>query len=261
LSVRAHKPPGFEPALADEFGDPSVVEAYRHRPAYAERVFDLLADLAGGGRVLDLGTGTGEIAGPLAARVERIDALDRSAAMIDAARRRGHPANIRWICGRAEEVALDPPYALATAGESIAWMDWELLLPRLAQALAPEGRLALVVQRRRPAPWDQAVERAWARASTRPPPVHFDPVLALEEAGLFSLTGYEDTAPICLRRTIDQMVGWQHALNGCSADRLEPARLRAFDDEIRLALEPYLIGGTIEVEVSALVAWGIAGRR
>lgn len=49
--------------------------------------------------VLDLGAGKGALARPLAERVDRVDAVDVSAAMIEAGRRRpgGDRANLRWI--------------------------------------------------------------------------------------------------------------------------------------------------------------------
>jgi len=40
-----------------------------------------------------------------------------------------HP-QLRWICGKVEEVRLSPPYALITAGSSIHWMQWERAFPR-----------------------------------------------------------------------------------------------------------------------------------
>ena len=42
-----------------------------------------------------------------------------------------------------ETAPLDPPYALVTAGESLHWMAWEVVLPRFAAALVPGGLLAI----------------------------------------------------------------------------------------------------------------------
>src|SRR6185437_12928782 len=53
-----------------------------------------------------------------------------SAAMIEAGRRRpgGDNARLRWLAGAAETVPLPGRYALVTAGASLHWMDWALVL-------------------------------------------------------------------------------------------------------------------------------------
>jgi SAM-dependent methyltransferase len=58
-------------------------------PAALDPVVDLLAELAGGGRALELGIGTGRIALPLARRGVRVHGIDLSAAMV--ARLRAKP--------------------------------------------------------------------------------------------------------------------------------------------------------------------------
>jgi SAM-dependent methyltransferase len=112
-------------------------------------VFDVLVGLiaAEPRAVLDLGCGTGNVARPLAPLVDRVDAVDISAAMVEQGKRLpggGHPG-LHWIVGRAEDAPLRPPYALVTAGESLHWMDWDVVLPRMHDALTPGGSLAIVV--------------------------------------------------------------------------------------------------------------------
>jgi 2-polyprenyl-3-methyl-5-hydroxy-6-metoxy-1,4-benzoquinol methylase len=114
--------------MARAFQDRSVAAAYRLRPPYPPETFEVLAGLlADGPRVaLDVGCGDGAIARPLAPLVDRVDAVDASAAMIEAGKGLpggGHP-RLRWIIGRAEDAPLRPPYALVTAGSSLHWMDW-----------------------------------------------------------------------------------------------------------------------------------------
>ena len=60
-----------------------------------------------------------------------------------------HPG-LRWLHGPVEEAALDPPYALVTAGESLHWMDWNVALPRFRELLAPGAHLAIVERRATP---------------------------------------------------------------------------------------------------------------
>ena len=58
-------------------------------PAFADTVAEVLAGLAGGGRALELGIGTGRIALPLARRGVEVDGIDLSRAMV--ARLRAKP--------------------------------------------------------------------------------------------------------------------------------------------------------------------------
>src|SRR5262245_3558783 len=87
------KPPGWAPQYGAVFADQDVVDVYHLRPAYSQELIDVLAGLAEGGRVLDAGCGTGEIARRLAPLVTHVDAVDVSGAMIDTARRQPAPAS------------------------------------------------------------------------------------------------------------------------------------------------------------------------
>src|SRR5215203_5305781 len=128
------------------FSEASVVDHYRLRPPYAAETFDVLASLAAGGAVLDVGCGPGDLARPLASAVARVDAVDASAPMIERGRALpgGEAENLRWINARIEAAPLEPPYALVTAGDSIHWFDWESALPLFAGVLSADASLAIV---------------------------------------------------------------------------------------------------------------------
>src|SRR4051794_9271511 len=68
----------FGEAVAARYDDSS---ANQFDPAAIEPVVDFLADLAGAGRALELGIGTGRIALPLAARGVPVAGIDLSEAM------------------------------------------------------------------------------------------------------------------------------------------------------------------------------------
>ena len=116
------------------FEDQDVIRSYGHRPPYALEVFAILCELSAGSprAVLDVGCGRGELARPLAAHVERVDAADRSTAMIEAGRAApgGTAPNLRWIVGQVKDAPLNPPYSLITGRRSLHWMDWERIFPR-----------------------------------------------------------------------------------------------------------------------------------
>ena len=143
--------------LAAAFAHAGVAGAYRHRPPYPPEVFDVLGRLITDRprTVLDIGAGEGALARPLAALADHVDAVDISAAMVEAGRRRpgGRRANLRWILGAAESAELDGPYALVTAGASLHWMPWVQTLSRLASVMTGRAFLAIVEHGYHEVPW------------------------------------------------------------------------------------------------------------
>src|SRR5215468_4965646 len=81
-------------------------------PAFTDTVTDLLAGLAGGGRALELGIGTGRIALPLARRGVEVHGIDLSRAMV--ARLRAKPGGdaIPVVIGDFATVTLDGTFSL-----------------------------------------------------------------------------------------------------------------------------------------------------
>jgi len=138
------KPAFLGPHVASAFQEASVIEAYPYRAPYPESLFQKLAELLTGSSraVLDVGTGPGDVARRLAPYVERVDAVDWSAGMIALGQQLpgGGDPRIHWIQGRIEEVTLAPPYGLITAGESLHWMDWGVVLSRFATLPAAERK-------------------------------------------------------------------------------------------------------------------------
>jgi trans-aconitate methyltransferase len=120
--------------------------------------------------VLDVGCGTGNVARPLAAYVDRIDAVDWSLPMLERARMLpgGDSPKLRWLHGRAEDVELEPPYALVTAGESLHWMEWGVVLPRFAHVVTPHGMLAIIYIVDQPVPWHDGYRQLVQRFTNNP---------------------------------------------------------------------------------------------
>ena len=125
---------------ADSFG--SVAAAYdRFRPRYPDDVVDAVAGLAGGGRVLDVGAGTGLLAEALAVRGLDVLAVEPDAAMARVARARG------IVVDEATAETWQPggrTFALATFANSWHWVDVDVVLPRMREALSPDGHLVLL---------------------------------------------------------------------------------------------------------------------
>jgi SAM-dependent methyltransferase len=248
------------------FTNPGIAEVYPYRPPYPDEAIALLLDLVREQprTVLDVGCGTGDLSRRLAPYVDRVDAVDASAPMLAKGRQLpggGHP-HLNWQLATAETAVLAPPYALVTAGESLHWMDWQLVLPRFASVLAPGGLLALVER-----DWDGPPELTarlrpiFARYSTVRDFRPLDLVDELERRGLFTRVGERRCGPQAWRPTVPEYLMCRHSQRGFSLAHMDPADAAAFDDAVRAALvQAGKIGGTdgrLDLTVEARVVWGL----
>ncbi len=87
-------------------------EAERFAPAALDPAVDLLAGLAGAGRALELGIGTGRIALPLAARGVPVHGIDMSRAMVARLRAKPGGAAVGVTIGDFATTRVDGPFSL-----------------------------------------------------------------------------------------------------------------------------------------------------
>ena len=145
--------------------------------------------------------------------------------MLDIARTlpNGDHANIRWIYGPVETVELNPPYGLITAGASLHWMEWSLVMPRFRRLLAPGGVVALVGGTSiGDAPWLQELLPIIQHYSTNHDFQPYNTVDELTARGLFTVLGRATTDPVPLCQSVADYVASFHARNGFSRDRMQP---------------------------------------
>lgn len=106
---------------------------------YGTGILDWL-DVRPGERVLDLGCGTGELTGRIAAAGAEVIGLDASAEMIEAARRT--VAGVTFTVADATTFVLDQPVDAVFSNAALHWVrPPERAVARIAAALAPGGRL------------------------------------------------------------------------------------------------------------------------
>ncbi|HEU5199267.1 MAG TPA: class I SAM-dependent methyltransferase [Ktedonobacterales bacterium] len=254
------KPEHLGPDYGAQFQDQSVVAAYRFRPPYPDEVFRILAGLITDRprAVLDAGCGDGAIARHLVGQVERIDAVDLSQGMIEQGKRlpSGDHPRLRWICAPMEDAPLEPPYALITAGASLHWMDWQVVLPRFRQALTPLGMLAIIYDEMLPLPWDDALRSLIRRSSTNQKFQPYDTIEELERRGLFTKVGEQRAAPLPFAQPVDDYIESFHARNGFSRERMSREAAADFDHKVRRLLTDFCPDGIVAMQVTARVVWG-----
>ncbi len=247
--------------LGGTFGHAGVAAAYEHRAPYPPEVFDVQTGLIEDrpATVLDLGAGEGAIARPLATRVDRIDAVDISAAMVEAGRSRpgGDRPNLRWIVGAAETADLDGPYALVAAGASLHWMEWATTMHRLTEVMTPRAQLAIVEHGPRDLPWQDALTEVIRRHSrSRFYDSRFDIVGALRDRGLFELVGSTETAPMPFRQAVGDYVEQFHSTASLAREHMSTAEAAAFDRGVAEVVRPYAVDGALELPVVASIRCG-----
>jgi SAM-dependent methyltransferase len=255
------KPAGWALRYGASFDERSAAARYHLRPPYPRETFELLATLVPvhSRAILDAGCGLGDLARPLAPLVDTVDAVDRSAAMLEAARRMpgADAANLRWIEGEIEEVELAPPYGLVVCGDSIHWFDWNRVIERFARLLPPDG-LLVIVQRE----WlteehlRERLRPIYSRHSANPEFDPRDPVHELERRGLFDPIGRHVSAPHPWRPTLDELIGCHHSQSGFVLERM--ADPEGFDRDLTEAAAEFPIGedGRFLLSVTADLTWG-----
>ncbi|HEX7670925.1 MAG TPA: class I SAM-dependent methyltransferase [Polyangiaceae bacterium] len=151
-----------------------MADVYGARPPYPAALIDALAALAGPDRrrVLDLGSGIGHLALPLAGRGLDVIAVEPALAMLEQLKRRGAELDlpVRAIHGAGEELPLpDGSQDLAILSDVVHFLDAERSGRELGRVLGPEGALAVLTCEFPSTPFMQGVTRLMESAAPRRP--------------------------------------------------------------------------------------------
>ena len=138
-----------------------MADVYDARPPYPAALVDALAALAPpGGRVADLGAGTGHLALPLAARGLDVTAIEPARLMLD---RLSATAAARGLPIRAEHASAEAtPLAagsidLVVVADALHFIDAQLVGEEIARVLRRGGALAIVTAALGDTPYMRAV--------------------------------------------------------------------------------------------------------
>jgi SAM-dependent methyltransferase len=126
-----------------------AAEYDRSRPAYPDALVDEACEVAGirdGNRVLEIGCGTGQLTRSLLARGLRVTALEPGDQLIRLAEENLKDAgDVEFVHARLEDAQLPrESYEAVFSASAIHWVDPDLGWRKIADALAPDGTLALI---------------------------------------------------------------------------------------------------------------------
>jgi SAM-dependent methyltransferase len=126
-----------------------AAEYDRHRPTYREQLIDLACQVAGlerGDQVLEIGCGTGQLTRSLLAQGLRVTAIEPGTQLAGLAQQRLQGmGELELMNARFEDARFPHEYFRAVfSASAIHWVDPDVGWQRAADALVPDGTLALI---------------------------------------------------------------------------------------------------------------------
>lgn len=244
----------------------------RYRSAYPAKVIAFLVDachLDIHSRLLDLGSGPGNLAIPLSTHVDEVIAVDPDADMLDQGQRIAREngvENIRWILASSYDLsglAIGEVNA-ATIGQAFHWMDREQTLRDLAHIVLPDGVVAIVGGPKRMGQtpdWSLVIEQRvqkWLGKERRAgssiyqhPTERFEETLRRSEFSTVRVRKFVWQEERGLDEVVGQLFSTSYASPSLFGDRKD-----AFERELRSALVRVNPGGRFaeRVQLEAIIA-------
>ena len=256
------KPSHFNARNASRFQQKSIVSNYDYRLPYNQDIFQKmhsiilektgLKDI----KVLDIGTGTGEIAKNFSKYGNHIDAVDFSPLMIEEAQMGEQYANISWIIGKVEELLTDKKYDLIIAGDSIHWMDWDVVFPLFKKILSRHGFLALLT-RLVNTPWDQELGLIIKKYSLVQDYTKIDLPVLLETLKYWEILDHFESPVIHVSQPVHEYIQSFHSTTSFSLEDMKSEDSELFNQKIKEIVQPFVKDGLLDLESISISHIGI----
>lgn len=139
-----------EPTFRRDLYRGTAADYDNYRLPYPRALLDDLcrrAGVGGGGRLLDLACGTGQVAFGLAGSFDEVWAVDQEAESVAFGRAKSDAqgvTTIRWIASTAEDAAVDGPFDLITVGNAFHRVRRSVVAARITSWLSPDRCVALL---------------------------------------------------------------------------------------------------------------------
>jgi hypothetical protein len=142
-------------------------------------------------------------------------------------------------------------------------MDWDSILPRFATLLEPDASLAILTRAPHGIPWREPLKPVFRRYSNISDWRPYNVIEELESRGLFRKAGKWESEPVPFAQPVADYIEGLHSMSGFARERMDPAAISAFDDEVRAILLAHAdVDGILHMQVVGSVEWGtpLAGR-
>ena len=247
----------------------------RFRRGYPSFFFDYLLgtfNLDRHSRVLDLGTGTGQIAIPIAKAVKEVVAIDPDVEMLEEGKKAAGEKkinNITWIKATAENLPEKiGSFDLTTMGSSFHWMEQDKVLRSIYSITNINGGIAIVsnttsiYRNVNNEEWKNVVRRVIEKylgerrragnSYYKKPAGRFEDIIKRSEFSNLQIYDQEYTQ----EWTIDQILGYLSSTSFASR-RLFGDRIESFEEDLRAELLKLNRSGvfTEKTKLEALIAW------
>ena len=259
VNLELVKPRGLTPKHASVFKDQSVVDNYKFRPAYTKELFSFLGSIVSSNPdVLDIGCGSGDLSLGLASFAESVEAVDFSKSMVDEAKKRDVNRIVKWNHSTFEEFnPLKSKYDLITSAQSLHWMDWPVVFPKIKSLLSDKGYMAIVTRGyENKSWWTDDLTSLISKYSTNKDFESYKLIDEITQRGYFEIKEKMITKTIPFSQTVAELISAFQSRNGLSVEAMGIGASKTFRQEMEQLLMPYSDDGVMELGTYSSVTVG-----
>jgi hypothetical protein len=182
--------------------------------------------------------------------------------MLDAGRELGEFPNIFWLHGRAEDAAVEGPFDLIAVGTAVHWMQHDIVFPRMASWLRPDGMVAIISSERgneaefadRNVRWIEFLKRWLDRVGRQYDPVGFAAAGRTYAAWMIILG--EEQFESDFQQPLEHYIALQHSTATFARAKMGHQLASEFDSDLHATLSPFTEDGLLQFHMRSRLVWG-----